>query len=286
MISRLLSVLHSCLAPASLGLGLTLMSCAVPPQPEPETFLQPEQEAENLTPLIAIEAGLYRPLYPGEGEPKELARAAFFLEETPVTNAQFLAFVRANPKWQRDRVSSLMADSNYLQHWDGNLVIPAQGADAPVTRVSWFAARAYAQWIGRRLPTLAEWESIGMSSVTAAYGREDPSYNQKILNWYSRPTPPIPDAVGQQPANYFGVHDMHGLIWEWVEDFNSSLITGESRGDSGLDRNLFCGSASVGVADPSDYAAFMRFAFRSSLEARFTVNNLGFRCAADAPTTR
>lgn len=281
MILHLLFVPRSAWAPASLALSLSILSCAAPPPPEPETAVEPAQEAENLTPLISIAAGTYRPLYPGEGEPKEVARPAFLLEATPVTNAQFLAFVRANPKWQRAHVSPLMADSNYLQHWDGNLAIPAGSAQAPVTRVSWFAARAYAQWIGRRLPTLAEWESIGMSSDTAAYGREDPNYNQVILNWYSRPTPEFPDAVGQKAPNYFGIYDMHGLIWEWVEDFNSSFVTGESRGDSGLDRNLFCGSASVGVADPSDYAAFMRFAFRSSLEASFTVNNLGFRCAAD-----
>ena len=74
---------------------------------------------------------------------------------------------------------------------------------------------------------------------------------------------------------------MHGLVWEWVDDYNTALVTGESRGDSGLDRNLFCGSESVGSSDPKDYAAFMRFAFRSSLEAKYTVRNLGFRCATD-----
>jgi len=72
---------------------------------------------------------------------------------------------------------------------------------------------------------------------------------------------------------------MHGLIWEWTENFNNSLVTGESRSDSTLNQQMFCGSAAIGAVDPSDYAAFMRYGFRSSLEAKYTVSSLGFRCA-------
>ena len=81
--------------------------------------------------------------------------------------------------------------------------------------------------------------------------------------------------------NVQGVYDMHGLIWEWVEDFNASIMTGESRADVALDRNLFCGGGSASAADPGDYAAFMRYAFRGSLQAKYTIRNLGFRCAKE-----
>ena len=63
--------------------------------------------------------------------------------------------------------------------------------------------------------------------------------------------------------------------------FNTAMVTGESRGDSGLDRNLFCSAGSVGAKDTSDYAAFMRMALRSSLRANNTTSSLGFRCARD-----
>jgi sulfatase modifying factor 1 len=46
-------------------------------------------------------------------------------------------------------------------------------------------------------------------------------------------------------------------------------------------RNLFCGSGALGASSFDDYAAFMRYAFRSSLKAHYTVPNLGFRCAQD-----
>lgn len=63
--------------------------------------------------------------------------------------------------------------------------------------------------------------------------------------------------------------------------FNTAFVTGESRGDTALEKSMFCGSGAVGAADPSDYAAFMRFGFRSSLKGNFTVANLGFRCVKE-----
>ena len=73
--------------------------------------------------------------------------------------------------------------------------------------------------------------------------------------------------------------DLHGLVWEWTSDFNSVLISGESRKDVDKDSNLFCGSAAVGASDLMNYAAFMRYAIRGSLKARYNMSNLGFRCA-------
>jgi formylglycine-generating enzyme required for sulfatase activity len=84
-------------------------------------------------------------------------------------------------------------------------------------------------------------------------------------------------AVGLGARNVYGVADLHGLVWEWTLDFNSSLVTGESRADASLDRSRYCGSGAAGASDFQDYAAFMRYAFRSSLEARYSVGDLGFR---------
>ncbi len=238
-----------------------------------------EPIAVPLTPFIEVQAGTYFPLYPGKDEPKEVAIPIFQVEASPVTNEQFLRFVWENPKWRRNQVKTIFADENYLLHWPSDLALSPEMRLAPVTNVSWFAARAYAKWAGRRLPNLAEWEYLASASETRAVGRKDPDYNQTILNWYSQPTPLVPRAVASRSPNFYGVYDMHGLVWEWVDDYNTALVTGESRGDSGLDRNLFCGSGSIGSMDPQDYAAFMRFAFRGSLEAAYTVRNLGFRCA-------
>ena len=59
---------------------------------------------------------------------------------------------------------------------------------------------------------------------------------------------------------------------------------GESRGDSQLEKSLFCGAGAAASIDPSDYAAFMRYALRSSYRAHYTMTSLGFRCARDLDT--
>lgn len=231
--------------------------------------------------MALIPAGSYRPLY-GVEEARPVA--AFCLDVHPVTNGEYLEFVRAQPAWQRSRIKRVFADASYLSRWSEDLEPgPAAPANSPVTEVSWFAARAYARWLGRRLPTLAEWERAATADERQEDGSRDPAFVERILRWYGRPLRgPLPP-VGATFRNCWGVWDLHGLVWEWVDDFNTALVTGESRADGGLDRGLFCGSGAVGAADFRDYAAFMRYAFRGSLKADYTVPNLGFRCAQDLP---
>lgn len=231
------------------------------------------------TGMVRIEAGLYEPLYSNEAK---IQTEAFYLDEHAVTNEEYLEFVRANPRWRKSAISPLFAGDGYLSHWAGDLELGANAVtNHPVTRVSWFAARAYAKWAGKRLPTLAEWEWAALASEEVEDGRTDPAFYQRILDWYSRPASTGTRAVRSTSQNMWGAWDLHGLIWEWVDDFNDALVTGESRGDSALERPQFCGAGAAGVADYENYAAFMRFAFRSSLNARYTISSLGFRCAQD-----
>ncbi|MBW7908267.1 MAG: formylglycine-generating enzyme family protein [Kiritimatiellae bacterium] len=237
--------------------------------------------ASALAEQIRVGEGVYRPLY--RNEPDQPV-AAFLLDETPVTNEEFLQFVTAVPRWKRSAASKLFVDDHYLAHWAGDLELGANAQpDHPVTHVSWFAARAYAKWKGARLPTLAEWEWAASASETSAETRGDTNFLRRILNWYSKPASTGTQPVRSTYKNLWGAWDMHGSVWEWVEDFNSSLVTGESRADSSLERPMFCGSGAAGAADVEDYAAFMRFALRSSLTARSATSSLGFRCARDLP---
>ncbi|MCI0348527.1 MAG: formylglycine-generating enzyme family protein, partial [Acidobacteriales bacterium] len=225
----------------------------------------------------------YSPLFRGQDEPKELTVNAFWLDVLPVTNADYLQFVAANPRWRRSNIKRLFADENYLKQWSSDLDIgTAVDSNAPVTHVSWFAAKAYSAWRGKRLPTTAEWEYAAAASPTRPDGDNDSEFKQQVLAWYAEPAVAKLPPVGTRKPNYFGVHDLHGLVWEWVADFNTALVTGDSRGDTGLDRQLFCGSGSQGSSDRGNYPAYMRYAFRSSLKASYTVQNLGFRCAKDS----
>ncbi len=253
------------MAPHLLGILLALLSVAGAAEPE----------------MGSIPAGKYRPLFRGEKDTQEIAVAAFQLDVRAVTNGGFLDFVRENPQWRRSKVKRLFADERYLAHWAGDLDLGNARAAQPVTHVSWFAAKAYASWRGKRLPTTAEWEFVAATGFTLADGAKDAEFQAELGRWYSTPSPAVLRDAGAGRANLFGVRDLHGLVWEWTSDFNSALVTGDARGDTGLDRQLFCGAGSLGAKDPGNYAAFMRFGFRSSLRAGYTVPNLGFRCAKD-----
>ncbi len=251
----------------------------------------PAARASEKSPATSAPAGMtfipdgeYAPLLRMKDEPERTAVAAHWLDLRPVTNAEFLEFVRAQPRWQRSRISPLFGDRGYLADWAGDLELgPAAPADAPVVRVSWFAARAYAKAAGKRLPTTAEWERAASAGFTTPVGASEPGFAQAILVWFGRPTPaPLP-AAGSGRPNFFGARDLHGLVWEWVDDFNTAMTTGESRADTGLERNLFCGAGAAGARDLTDYPAFMRAGLRSSLQANYTVPNVGFRCAQTIP---
>lgn len=225
--------------------------------------------------MVKIPPGKHK-LFFDEQQGKTVDVKSFYLDVTPVTNAEFLEFVKRNPKWSRSRVSKLYADNGYLKHWKSDFDIGnSRINNSPVINISWYAANAYAKWKGKRLPTLIEWEYAGSAPIV----NDNRPVEKVILDWYSKPTPAVFPSVGSTFKNKFNVYDMHGLVWEWVYDFNSVVMQDDSRSSSAINRDLFCASGSFGAADKKDYAAFMRFAFRSSLKAKYTVTNLGFRCA-------
>ena len=230
--------------------------------------------------MVLIAGGSYKPLYAKAA--KERSAPSCFMDVTQVTNAQFLDFVRAHPEWRRSQVKRTLADASYLSHWAGDLDLGPQAdklRDAPVTRVSWFAAKAYCEAQGKRLPTQDEWEFVARADATRVDASADPAYLNQLLEWYAKPPASNLEAVQSGPLNVHGLRGLHGLVWEWVQDFNSTMIVGDSRGDASLDRNLFCGAGSLLTADVSNYAAYMRYALRSSLKGDYCVGSLGFRAA-------
>lgn len=209
--------------------------------------------------------------------------AAFRLDRRQVSQREYLAFVRAQPRWRRSKVARLFADEGYLADWAGDLALGSKvSPDAPVTRVSWFAARAYCRWKGSRLPTVDEWEYAASPKDAA----EAAQITQRLLRWYAQPATAPLAAAGAGAANRFGISDLHGVVWEWTLDFDAALTSAndDGRGASGAGSKLICGGGGAAAADPNDYASFMRYAFRGSLKPAFTTRMLGFRCARDLET--
>lgn len=210
--------------------------------------------------------------------------APFALMRKPVTNAEFLAFVKRHPRWRRDQVPAVLAESRYLSHWKSPLE-PGPGAqpEQPVVWVSWFAANAYCESLDARLPTWSEWEYAAAADETRTDARKDPAWRERILAWYSRPSNEALPRAGLQAANVHGVHDLHGLVWEWTEDYSSLLVDADNRNQGDPDNARFCGAGALSMADRENYAVLMRVAMLSSLGAADATANLGFRCARSAP---
>jgi len=228
--------------------------------------------------MVSINRGAFVPLY-GASSKKPVKVESFKMDVYPVTNAQYLAFVKKYPAYSRSKMKGLFADKSYLSQWENDFNYGKNNlSNAPITNVSWFAAKKYCECQGKRLPSMDEWEYVAMADEKRIDARTKEEFNKYIMSWYEKPKAYV-NPVGQTFKNYWGVYDMHGLVWEWTSDFNSIFLSGESRKDKATDKNLFCGSGSVNATDLMNYAAFMRYAFRGSIKANYTTKNLGFRCA-------
>lgn len=234
--------------------------------------------------MALVPAGAYLPFFKlsaGKGqtnsESRPVAIGAFLLDKAPVTNAQFLDFLRVHSQWRRSQAKALFVDHHYLGKWRGDLSPPEGEEQAPVTNVSWFAAQAFCEARGMRLPTTDEWEYALVDA-----GRGQQMVTQESLEWFSAPNPAHLAAVRRGAPNGYEIYDMVGLVWEWTSDFSSAATGTEQRNTSSKDDAQFCGGGATGVRDASDYPAFMRYALRASLKAAYSQDNLGFRCAGDA----
>ena len=210
---------------------------------------------------------------------------AFYMDKYEVTNAQYKGFVDANPQWRKDRIPRAYHDGNYLKHWNGNNY-PVGKGDHPVTHVSWYAAMAYAQWSGKRLPTEAEWEKAARGGL---FGQKYPwgnlidsrkaNYNMSIGD-----TTP----VGEYAPNTYGLYDMAGNVWEWCLDeyrrdfYARSPLRNPVSGGNILNiiSNFINVKSSRVLRGGSWYysAPVVRCPNRYVLMLNSTENDLGFRC--------
>jgi formylglycine-generating enzyme required for sulfatase activity len=185
----------------------------------------------------------------------------FSLHRFPVTNAEYELFDSSHGE-RRSEYSS--------------------GPDHPVVEVSWYEAWCFSRWVSIpagecRLPTEAEWEYSCRAGSTGKYCCGNDESQLGDYAWYGKNSGGQTHPVGGKKANAWGLHDMHGNVREWCQDWYGEYAAeppadpvGPSKGSGRVDRG---GSWSISVA------ARCRSAYRSRIGPTFRGYNLGFRLA-------
>jgi len=147
----------------------------------------------------------------------------FYLGVTPVTQAQFEAWTRSRE--YREWLASRSDEKPHQNQFAGHPQRPAEN-------LTWYAARGFTEWLnhlvdtGRiglpsgmraRLPDEGRWEYACRAGSLTEYWNGDGEERLREIGWYGGNSSETAD-VGRLPANPWGLHDMHGNVWEWCAD--------------------------------------------------------------------
>jgi formylglycine-generating enzyme required for sulfatase activity len=211
---------------------------------------------------------------------------AFYMDKYEVTNELYARFLNEIGR-NEDEGGDLLLDINdpdcLIEFVDDQYRPKAGYENHPVVEVSWWGAKAYAKWAGKRLPTEAEWEKAARGGLI---GRKYPwgyDINHDMANYRGtdgRDRWGGTSPVGSFPPNGYGLYDMAGNVWEWCADwYDGSYYSRSPRRnpkgpDSGPGRVVRGGSW-------WDFPLNLRCADRDYHVPQNTIDNLGFRCAQD-----
>ncbi len=206
----------------------------------------------------------------GEDPQHQVTVKPFYLGRYPVTNEEYERFMKAVPKVQEP------------EYW-GNRQF--NQAKQPVVGVSWDDALRFAEWVGGRLPTEAEWEYAARAGSTSRYwwgdevGKNNANCDGCGSQWDSKQ----PSPVGSFQPNAFGLHDLLGNVWEWVEDCWHENYEGAPSDGSrwGEEHGGNCAQRVIRGGSWGDLPATLRSAYRGGFNPVFRLTDLGFRLVQD-----
>lgn len=229
-------------------------------------------ERANKKRLVQIPAGPFTMGSRSEDSPRNerpvhvVQMSAYYIAPMPVTNQDYREFVNCT-----GHAAPI--------HWHQD-TFPTGTGRHPVTNVSWHDAQAYAQWVGARLPTEAEWEKAARGNDERLYPWGPRWIDERCnsSNVYSMLLPVDEFPAGRSP---YGLWDMAGNAYEWCQDYYdeeyyhhtpSSDPEGPEGGSERVIRGGFYGETRAGV----------RTTHRAAAAENFTRETIGFRIAMDA----
>ncbi len=173
-----------------------------------------------LTDMVVIQGGTY-PRGSNEGARDEMPRhhvtlSTFALDIHPITNEQFIRFLQAmgGEKDHNNNDIIRLRDSR-VKRSGGKYIIESGYNRHPIVGVTWYGAIAYAKWVGKRLPTEAEWEAAAAAGKDVNIFPTGHEIERSQANYFSSDTTP----VMSYPPNEFGLYDVAGNVYEWCSDW-------------------------------------------------------------------
>lgn len=229
-------------------------------------------------------------LSPDEGPEREIELSPFYLDEYPVTNAQFAEFIDDKGYGQAHLWTPIGWEWLHREkidrpnYWDDPVWSPPE---VPVTGVSWWEALAFARWAGKTLPTEAQWEYAcrGRGGNTYPWGEREPDLTLANFAPDCDPIDRSPTPPDKYPGNVseFGVRDLAGNFAEWCLD-NYAIGYPDGAGvrkdplhvTEEADNHVVRGGCGLHDAD------YLRCTARDHYHPSLRDNLVGFRCAMPA----
>jgi formylglycine-generating enzyme required for sulfatase activity len=242
-------------------------------------------DAKNGSDMVRIPAGAFL-MGSNDGPDDERPQhrvdlAEFFIDRNQVTNAQFARFLAAKGSKAPDGQVWYDIDDNdaRIHRRDGQWTADPGHEDHPVVEASWYGALAYCNWLGKRLPTEAEWEKAARGTDGRKYpwGNDAPDRSRAHFasGWNDfRPVGTFPKG-----ASSYGVLDLSGNGWEWVSSAYLPYPYDANDGREDLNRVQIRGTRGGGQDSSPDEITTTQRGRRVSRNPRGGHHNIGFRCA-------
>lgn len=224
----------------------------------------------------------YHPVYLNE----------FWIDVNEVTIGEYTEFLNAGGN--DEHYHPLMRDEKtcgIVRNSDGSYSCLTDRKDFPVTEVTWEDAQAYAKWAGKRLPTEAEWECAARGGIKKKKYSTGNSISHNTANYlggkkklFGKYTSP----VGAYPPNEYGIYDMSGNVWEWVQDYFDTNFyepdtmynpVNNSKDDVSYKYRIIRGGS---YTDDAEKDSYLRISCRGPnypIPENWS-NRIGFRCAS------